>query len=96
MACCCSCKNLDTKKKVSGKTSGAKYYCKKLETAVSGDNPACEKYAPSFRSNSETDEIYRDGKNWSDDSASVGAYLIIAIILVVLLIILKIAFPNMF
>ena len=37
MACCCSCKNLDTKKKVDGAVSGSRYYCKKNKTYVSID-----------------------------------------------------------
>ena len=96
MACCCSCKNLDTKQKVSGNTSGAKYYCKKLDTAVSGDNPACEKYEKGFRSNSDVETIYKDGKNWSNDTVSVGTYIIIAVVLIIILIIIRILNPNLF
>ena len=96
MACCCSCKNLDTKKKASGESSGAKYYCKKLGTYVSGDQLACQKYAVGLRNNTDIQKIYNEGKSWSNDTTSVGTYLIILIILIVLLIILKIFNPSMF
>ena len=90
MACCCSCNNLDTKKKASGEASGTRYYCKKLKTYVGGDQPACEKFSTSYRSTNDINKIYNEGKNWSNDTTSVGAYLTILAVLIVLLIILKI------
>ena len=96
MACCCSCKHLDEKQKKAGETSGAKYYCKKLKTLVSGDNPACEKFESCFRSNSDIANIYKEGKNWSNDTTSVGGYLILLVILIILLIILRIVNPGLF
>jgi len=96
MACCCSCKNLDAKKKVSGKTSGTKYYCKKMKTYVLGNDSACAKYTSSFRKNNDIKKIYDEGKKWSNDTFSVETYLLFLIILIILLIILKITNPNMF
>ncbi len=96
MACCCSCKNLDTDQKKAGETSGAKYYCKKLETLVSGDNPACDKYESCFRSASDIEKIYKEGKNWNTDTTSVSGYLILLVIMIIALILLRIFKPELF
>ena len=96
MACCCSCKHLDEKQKKAGETSGAKYYCKKLETLVSGDNPACEKYESCFRSASNIENIYKEGKTWSNDTTSVSGYLILLVIMIIALILLRIFNPSLF
>lgn len=86
---CCSCKNLDEKKKANGACSGAKYYCKKLKTYVSGDMHECDKFTSCYRSVDKCDEIYRDGKNFDNDTTSAGTYIILAIILLVILILLN-------
>ena len=84
MATCCSCKNLDTKKKVDGACSGAKYNCKKLKTYVAGDMDACEKYEKCYRSNDDCDKIFNEGKNWDNDKHTASFYLIIGIIILVI------------
>ena len=78
VATCCSCKNLDTKKKVDGACSGAKYNCKKIKNYVSGDTDACDKYEKAYRSNDECDKIFLEGKNWDNDKHTAKFYLIIA------------------
>ena len=85
MACCCSCKNLDEKKKVNGHISGTKYYCKKVESYVSGDTDACKKYESCFRSNNDVERIYTEGKKWSDDTTPIGVYFLMLIIFLILL-----------
>ena len=96
MPCCCSCKNLDEKQRKAGETSGAKYYCKKHKTLVSGDTTACEKYESCFRSNSDIEKIYKEGKTWSNDTTSVGGYIALLVILIIALIILKLLKPELF
>ena len=88
MATCSSCKNLDTKKKVTGANGGAKYECKKRKAKVSGDMNACDKYASCFRSVDDCNKIYRDGKEWDDDKHSSGFYFLIGIILLIITIII--------
>ena len=88
MATCSSCKNLDTKKKVDGACSGAKYNCKKLKTFVAGDTDACEKYEKCYRSNDECDKIYIEGREWDNDTHTAGFYFIIGAILLIITIIM--------
>ena len=96
MACCCSCKNLDTKKKANGHISGTKYYCKKAGTYVSGDTDACGKYESCFRSNSDIEKIYNEGKKWSDDTTPIGVYFFMLIVLLIILLIVYIFVPGVF
>lgn len=88
MACCCSCKNLDTKKKVDGAVSGTRYYCKKLKTYVGGDMDACEKFESCFRSNSDCDKLFDEGKRWDNDKHSASFYFILAILILIFVIIM--------
>ena len=87
MATCSSCKNLDTKKKVDGACSGAKYNCKKLKAYVTGDTDACQKYEKCYRSTDDCNKIYREGREWDNDKHSASFYFLIGIILLILLII---------
>lgn len=96
MATCSSCKNLDTKKKVDGACSGAKYNCKKLKTYVAGDMDACEKYEKCYRSNDDCNKIYREGREWDNDSHTAGFYLIIAIILFIITLIVYLFNRNLY
>ena len=84
---CCSCKNLDEKNPAKG-VMGCRYYCKKLKTYVGGDNPECAKFEKSLtRSNSKCDDIYEEGKDFYNDTHSVGYYVVILIFMIVILII---------
>lgn len=87
VACCCSCKNLDTKKKVDGAVRGAKYYCKKLKTYVPGNMDSCEKFESCFRSNDDCDKIFDEGKVWDNDKNTGLFYFIIGLILLIISII---------
>ena len=80
---CNSCMSLDPKNKRPGKSSGALYYCAAKKTYVDGSQNACEMYSNGYRSDSENNEIYNDGKNFSDSSPRdfSGGGLIIALIL---------------
>ena len=95
MPACCSCKNLDSSKKVAGEVAGTKYYCKKLKTYVTGDTDACGKYESSFRNNDDISRIYKEGKQWDNDNKSVGGYLAVAVILLLLILIIYLVSPNM-
>ena len=68
---CCSCKNLDTKKKISGAVSGTAYMCKKNKTYVLGCNNECSKFAKASRDNDKTSPV---------------TYIVIGLILLVILI----------
>ena len=81
---CCSCKNLDTKKKVSGVVSGTAYMCKKNKSYVLGCNGECKNFAKASRDNDLCDKIYREGKDWDNDPTSPSTYIIVAIIILVI------------
>ena len=91
MACCCSCKNLDEKKSAKGAVSGCKYYCKKLKTYVSGDDDSCPKFEKSItRSTDKCNDIFKEGKDFYNDTHSVGYYGVILLILVIIMILILI------
>lgn len=93
---CCSCKNLDTKKKVDGAVSGAKYLCKKHKVYVCGDSSECDKFAKCSRSASDCDKIYKEGKDWDNDKTSPSVYFFFAILLVIILIIVYLCNPELY
>lgn len=78
---CCSCKNLDTKKKVDGVCSGVAYMCKKHKTYVLGCNDECDAFAKCSRDADTCDKIYREGEDWDNDRHSATFYIVIALIL---------------
>lgn len=93
---CSSCKNLDTKKKVAGAVSGAKYLCKKHKAYVYGDSNECDKYAKCSRDNDTCNKIYQEGKDYDDDKNSVVVYLAIAVVLIVISIIVYLCNPSLY
>lgn len=85
---CSSCKYLNEKKKKAGKSSGAIYYCEKQKSFVYGSDNACKDYKMnSNRSDTICEEIYKNGKLFSDDTIPVSVYLLVLIILIILAII---------
>lgn len=88
---CCSCGNLDPKKKAPGKENGNLYFCKKVKTYVSGSSTSCDNFTKADgRKSWQTDEIYKDGKLYSNSTAPVGLYLIILIVLIIAAILINI------
>lgn len=82
---CCSCSNLDTKKKSAGKVNGNLYYCKKMKTYVNASKTGCEKFEKaSGRKSWETDELYKDGKLYDNDTTPISLYLFLMVILIIL------------
>ena len=79
---CCSCKNLDTKKKVDGAVSGVRYYCKKNKTYVGGD-ASCPKYEKGMRSTDDENKIYREGRDWYNDTHSVSYYVFVFVLILI-------------
>ena len=86
---CNSCMGLDPKNKRPGKSSGALYFCERKGTYVSGASDACEDYSYGYRSSSENNEIYNDGKDFSDNSPRDVSYtgVIIGIIIFIIIVI---------
>lgn len=93
---CCSCKNLDTKKKVDGAVSGAKYLCKKHKVYVSGDTIECDKFAKCYRDSDTCNKIYKEGKEWDNDKTSPSIYFVIGVILLIILIIVYLCNPELY
>lgn len=83
---CCSCKNLDTKKKVNGAVSGTAYMCKKNKSYVLGCYSECSKFAKASRDNDTCDKIYIEGKDWDNNKTCPGTYMVIGFILLIILI----------
>ena len=81
---CCSCKNLDTKKKANGAVSGVRYQCKKHKIYVGGDHEICDKFAKAGRDNDTYNKLYKEGREWDNDPTSPSTYIIWAIILLVI------------
>lgn len=80
---CCSCSNLDTKNKKAGKANGTIYFCKKQKKFVNPTSTGCDKFERSKRLSHEIDEIYKEGKLYSNDTTSMGVYIIILITLII-------------
>ena len=80
---CNSCRNLDPEAKKPGKTSGAQYFCKVKNTYVDATSNACENYEDGFRNNDENNKIYKDSKEFNDNSTSIGSYLFILALLII-------------
>ena len=92
---CCSCKNLDTKKKVDGAVSGVRYYCKKNKAYVGGDF-SCDKYTKGTRSTDEENKIFREGREWYNDDRPVGYYVLIFILVIIAFIIIYLFNPSLY
>lgn len=88
---CCSCDNLDPKKKKPGKLNGNLYYCKKVKNYVNPTSSECEKFQKAYkRKNYEIDEIYHEGKIYSNDGTPMGLYVVLLVVLIILAIIVNI------
>lgn len=93
---CAGCKNLDTKKKADGACGGTRYYCKKNKTYVGGDHEICGKFAKAMRDNDTYNKLYREGREWDNDSTSPGVYFFFAIVLIIILIIVYLCNPELY
>ena len=81
---CCSCKNLDPKKKSPGKANGNLYFCKKAKTFVYASSSKCKNFEKaSGRKSYEIDEIYKESKLYDNDTTPLGLYVILLIVLVI-------------
>ena len=84
MNCAC-CKFLIDTEKQEGDFMGAKYYCKKNKCFINGDCKSCNNFQKSYsRSNSEIDQIYEDGKIFSDDTKEPSFYMTLLIFIIIL------------
>lgn len=82
---CSSCKYLIESKKKEGKQLGCLYYCSKMKKYINGNGEECNNYYKDYSRTSFTrNEIYREGNKYSDDTTSVGSYLLLLIVLIIL------------
>lgn len=93
---CCSCKNLDTKKKINGEVSGIAYMCKKHKSYVLGCNDECDNFAKADRDADTCNKLYREGKDWDNDRHSGTFYMVIGIILLIILLFVFLFNRNLF
>lgn len=88
---CSSCKYLNSEKGNNGKCSGCCYYCSKKQDYVNGSNNKCEEFETSYgRTAYECNKIYNEGKNYSNDTTSVFAYLILLVFMIIISIIVNV------
>lgn len=81
---CSSCKYLNTDKKYEGAVSGCKYYCEKYKTYIDGSQYSCDKYDKHYgRSNYTCDKICDEGRDFYDDTKSVGECLILLVFIII-------------
>lgn len=93
---CCSCRNLDAKKKLNNVVIETAFMCKENKSYVLRCYSECDKFAKASRHNDSCDKIYRKGKNFYNDETSSGTYITIVIILLVILIIVFIFNHDLF
>ncbi len=85
---CNSCAYLDEKKKNPGKESGALYFCSKKNNWVNPSDSSCENYQNGYRDNTLENELYKDGKDYSDGTtSSTSSYLFILVLMIIFIII---------
>lgn len=88
---CYNCKYLKVNDKKDGAVNGSIYYCTKMKKYVSGASDGCDSYYKDYsRKTYESDEIYRNGIHYSNDTTSNGTYLFLAIILGIIAIIVNV------
>ena len=82
---CNSCMFLDTSLRKEGKLNGCMYYCKKHKKYVTGCEDSCSEYYKDYSSKiSDINEIYKEGKNYYDDTTPAGMYLIYLVLFITL------------
>lgn len=88
---CYNCKYLKEDDRKDGCVNGSLYYCTKIKKYVSGASDGCDSYYKDYsRKTYESDEIYRNGVHYSNDTTSNGTYLLLAIILIIIAVIVNI------
>ncbi len=82
---CSSCKYLVETDKKEGALCGAKYYCTKTGCYVDGSSDKCNIFEKSYtRKNYTCNDIYNEGRMYSDDDKPVSFYIIVLILILVL------------
>jgi hypothetical protein len=88
---CYNCKYLKISDKKDGALNGSVYYCTKMKKYVSGTSNGCDSFYKDYsRKTYESDEIYRNGIHYSDDTTPIGTYLVLVIILGIMAIIVNV------
>lgn len=88
---CCNCKYLKVDDKKEGALNGSIYYSTKLKKYVNGADDGCDDYYKDYgRKTYESNEIYRNGVHYSNDTTSIGTYLVIVIILFIIAVIVNV------
>ena len=83
---CYNCKHLEVNNRKDGSTNGCLYYCSKNKTFVNGACDGCDKYSrDSSRKTYTCNEIYNNGRHYTNGSS---APLSLRIVLIIILIIL--------
>ena len=82
---CSDCEYLNDKNSKKGGIDGCVYECKKLKKMVPG-NFTCDKFSKSYsRSGSDKERIYTEGRKFSDSSKGSPAFLVIALVILIIL-----------
>ena len=83
---CYNCEYLNKNNKKEGNINGYMYYCTKMKKYVNGACDGCEAWSKDYeRANYDNNEIYNNGRHFSNDSEiplSVQIVLIIILIII--------------
>lgn len=81
---CNSCAYLDPEDKAKGKAGGYVYKCKKNDRYVNAATDNCENWENAYRDNTLANELYKNGKDYSNtDNSTIGKYLFLLIIMII-------------
>lgn len=88
---CHRCEYLKVKDKKDGKGGGSVYLCSKTKKYVNGATDICDKFSKDpLRKVYESDEIYKNGRKFSNEDSDPTVWLAIAIILGIIALIVNI------
>ena len=88
---CYNCEYLNKEDKKEGKINGCMYYCTKMKKYINGACDGCEAWSKDYkRANYENNEIYNNGRHFSDGSDTpLSLQIMLIIILIIIAIITK-------
>ena len=83
---CSDCDFLNTSKKKEGSIDGCLYECSKNKKFVGGNMEACDKFEKSWsRKYYENNELYDQGRRYSDKAKGSIAFIYILLVILVIL-----------
>lgn len=83
---CYNCEYLNKNDKKEGKINGCIYYCTKMKKYVNGACDSCDAWIKDYsRATYENNDIYNNGRHYSDGSSTPLSLQIILIIVLIII-----------